>query len=160
MIDRRYPYLVALHDAPGLASDRRCALAAFADALLERAGCRALFDCRSGHLFVHLAHDITQGLALPPPLTMLRHKAGWDWSVLDKLDELCRVIRSGRVSWHVRDWMDGFRKKAVAAEEASEARKHAEDMAEEIKSMYEHCKSRMGMGKTFKRSALVSGLRG
>ena len=160
MISARYPYLFALHDAPGIPGERRSALAEFAAELLERTGCRALFDVRRGGLYVHLAHDITQGLDLPPMLTVLRHRSGWDWGVLEKLDEMCRVIRSARVSWRVRDFIDGYRSKARENAGRQQTRQEVADMAVEIRDVYEYTKVALGMGTHHRRSFLVDGHKG
>lgn len=160
MIDRRYQHLVAVHNAPGVDAERRCALGLFAEAVLERTGCRVLFDVKYGSLFLHLAHDITQGLQLPPPMVQLRHGSGWDWSILDKLDVMCRLVRSARVSWSVRDWMGGYATKSTESARKAATRAEVEAMSDEIKATYKFYASRVGMHSRYTRGVVVNGLKG
>lgn len=160
MFDTRYPHLFRPSEAPGLPPEKRRALVAYAEEVRERVGCVVLYNARGGRLYVHLAHDIAQGLDLPPPLIQLRLSVGsWDWSVLTKADELCRVVRSARIDWAQRDRMDRWNAASVKAEDEQRHGAMVAEASPAILDMYNFCKARFGMDDRFRRKVVVNGFR-
>lgn len=152
MFNTRYPHLFRPSEAPGLPPEKRRALVAYAEEVRERVGCVVLYNARGGRLYVHLAHDIAQGLDLPPPLIQLRLSVGsWDWSVLTRADELCRVVRSARIDWAQRDRMDRWNAASVKAEDEQRHGAMVAEHTRDILDMYNHCKARFGMDHRFSR---------
>lgn len=155
--DSRYPWMLEPGRVPGLSHAQRRRLERFAAEVMARVGVRVRVDARDGTLFVHLACDPSVGLDLPPSLVTLRTGGRWDLAALDRVDELCRVVRTGRMGWRAMD------RAHAAARRAAESRRRARvlELAESVRPValdrMRFLRNRVGMGRTFRPSIVVPG---
>lgn len=161
MFDRRYPYLFRCEEIPHATTQERDTLSRMAASVFARTDFRMVYNARSGKMFFYI-REPQQGAAVPDDLTRFRSgPRTYDLSITNRLDDICRTLQSGRMSSAGKDrlgrWAESARKSDERSRMDREIRPEQERIAREE---FDKARSQWRMGKTFKRSVLVDGLKG
>ncbi len=161
MFDRRFPYLFRPSDLPHGTPEERARFAEFASRVRARTDFEVTYNAKSGRLFYYIG-DPTQGGALPNELT--RFATGprsYDLSIFDKVDEVCSVLQSGRMSMAAKDRLHAHAEKSKQSDrEAAMSRFVRPELLRLAREELTRNKLRFGMSGRFRPSVLVNGLKG
>ncbi len=147
-------------EIPGLTDREISMLVKFADRVYARTDCSCNFNARNGRLYFFLRSP-EQGIALPPAIVSFRNSVGeFDFSVLDRLDDICVLIQEGRKPFHHKLKLLEWMKNAEKSAEASRENREYDTLARITLEHFRRTKNRHGMGRKFRPSILVNGLKG
>ena len=161
MFDRRFPYLFRPEEIPHATPEERSSLSGLAARVFARTDFRMVYNARSGKMFFYIKEP-QQGAAIPSDLSRFRvGPRAYDMGIVDRADDICRVLQSGRMSSARKDqlsvWADNARKSDERSRIDREVRPEQERI---VREEFARTRDQWRMGRTFKKSVLVNGLKG
>lgn len=160
MLDNRFPNMVSLSstDLPGLDAARAREARALADEIQRRTGRYVAFNRDTGGLYVYLkASEIDTGII--EFAYAKRDGRGFRLERKD-LDDACRFINRGKMPRALKDRIERENKEAEKREAEQRRGRFCDGAARESERIILRSRDRRAMGKHFKGSALVDGLKG
>lgn len=161
MFDRRYPYLFHPASIPHTEDRERSALSTMAERVFARTDFRMVYNARSGKMFFYIKEP-AQGAAVPDDLARFRVSPRcYDMGIVGRTDDICRVLQSGRMKSAAKDRLERWAEISRHSDERSRIDREVRPEQERIaREEFERTRSEWRMGRTFKRSVLVDGLKG
>lgn len=160
MIDNRFPNICSLSsgDLPGLDAARAREARLLGEAIHRRTGRYVAYNRDTGGLYVYLkAAEVDTGIHEFAFKERDRRGFRIQWS---DLDDVCRFLNRGKMPRALKDRLEREAKEREKREQEQRRGKFCDGMARESEDLIKRNRARRGMGKHYRGSAVVSGLKG
>lgn len=162
-MDNRFPHMLSLssESLPGLDSSRLGEARRIADAIRRRTGRSVCYNAHTGGLHVYLKpDDVDSGIHELPFL----RPDGRGFAIRERnphdIDTVCRWLQRGSMPKRLKDRLVANEKAEREKEKEQRLGVHCAEASKGAERTLRRVRDRRGMGKSYRPSAVVHGLKG